>query len=81
MRRFEILVSRKPGSGTGAGTKRLVLGRFGSMVATVVWALLAVGLTTAALILGYLVAGLLLAVLFLVVLVAMVRGAFRALPR
>lgn len=79
MRRFEIVVSRKPGSGTGA--RRLVLGRFGSMVATVLSALLAIGLTTAALILGYLVAGLLLAVLFLAVLIAMVRGAFRALPR
>jgi hypothetical protein len=80
--RFEIVLSRKPASGAEApAERRVVLGRFGSAVATILLALVGIGLVTAALALGYLFIGLLLAAMFVGIVLAIVRGAFRSIRR
>lgn len=80
--RFDIIVSGEAeGASAAGGKRRRALGRFGSLLATVLSALLAIGLVTTALVVGYLIAGLVLAVLFLVLLLAMARTAFLALRR
>jgi hypothetical protein len=82
MHRFEIVLFRKTASDAGADTgRRRVLGPVGSMVATIVSAILLIAFVIAALILGYLVAGLLLAALFFAFLLALVRRAFGPLRR
>jgi len=82
VRRLDIVVFRSSGSGTGPRLgHRVRLGRFGSIIATLVATPLAIGLVAAALVLGYFIAGLLLAVFALAILLAMVRSALRALRR
>jgi hypothetical protein len=74
MRRFEIRVRR------GAGRDhQAVLGRFGSLVATVVLAALAIMLLALALVFGYLVLGLLLGAVLIALAVAVVRGLWAGL--
>ena len=77
MRRLEILI-RKTGQ---EQERRVVLGRFGSMVITVLLMLVAIAVIAAALVFGYLVMGLVLAVLLVAIVVATIRGAFLNIRR
>ncbi len=80
--RFSIVVSGHPAPRAGApGERRFVRGRFGSLVAAAVLALVAAGVVVLALVLGYLIAGLIFAAILVFAVVSMVRGAFGALRR
>ena len=76
MRRLEIRIRRRQGP-----EDRVVLSRLGSIVATVILALLAIVLLVLALVFGYLVLGFVLAALLIAVVVAVVRGAWFSLRR
>lgn len=77
MRRVEIVVFRRGGPDSGAGTKRPVLGRFGAFVVRLGLALLAVAVIGTTLLLGYLALGLVLGVLLLGVVIGVVRSILR----
>jgi hypothetical protein len=77
MRRLEITV-RKPGE---HGERQVVLGRFASMLVTVVLAAAIIATFIVAVVFGYLAIGLLLVALLIAIMVAVVRGAFRSLRR
>ena len=69
---------RKPGQG---GVQTVVLGRFGSMVVTLLVLLVVISMVTAAIVFGYLVMGMVLAALLIAFVVALIRGASQSLRR
>jgi len=77
MRRLEIII-RKPGQDR---ERPVVLGRFSSMVITVLLMLAAIALVTTVVVFGYLAIGLAFAALLIVIVVALIRGAFQSLRR
>lgn len=76
MSRFEIQITRRDGA-----RRRVVLGRFASVIATIVVTLLAIAALIVGLAFGYLVIGIVLAVLLAGVVVAIVRGAWTSVWR
>jgi hypothetical protein len=76
MRRFQIMISAKR-LGEAPGERRLVLGRFGTMLAAVLLTLLAAVVIAVALVLGYIVAGLIVVVFLVVLLAALIRGVYK----
>ena len=77
MRRLEITI-RKPGQD---GARQVVLGRFGSMLVTVLLMVAAIAVVVVAVVFGYLAIGLLLVALLIAFVVAFVRGAFHRFRR
>ncbi len=76
MRRLEIQIRLRRGP-----EHRILLSRFGSVVATIAVSVLAIAVLVLALVFGYLVIGLALAVLLIALGVAIVRGAWFSLRR
>ena len=77
MRQLKIVI-RKPGQNQ---ERPVVLGRFGSMVITVLLVLAAIVLVTTVIFLGYLAIGLVFAALLIALAVALIRGAFQSFRR
>ena len=77
MRRLEITI-RKPGED---GERQVVLGRFASILVTLLLAVAAIATVIVAMIFGYLALGLLLVVLLIAIMAAVVRGAFHSFRR
>lgn len=77
MHRLKIFI-RKSGQ---ARERPIVLGRFGSMVITLLVLLVVVAMVAAAIVFGYLVIGLVFTALLIAVLVALIWGAFQSLRR
>jgi hypothetical protein len=77
MRRLEITL-RKPGQD---GARQVVLGRFGSMLVTVLLTMVAIATVVVAIVFGYLAFGLLLVALLIAIVVAVLRGAFHSFRR
>lgn len=76
-RRLEISI-RRPGQD---GARQVVLGRFGSMLVTIVLMVAAIAMVVVAIVFGYLALGLLLVALLIALVVALVRGAFHSFRR
>lgn len=76
MRRLEIQIRRRDGQ-----QRRVVLDRFWSVVATLVFAVVAIAILAVALALGYLVIGIVLVVALIAVVAAVLRGAWRSVRR
>ena len=76
MRRLEIQIrrAREP-------ERKIVLGRFASLVATIVLAVVVIAVLAVALTLGYVVIGILLVALLIALVVAVLRGAWSSLRR
>ena len=77
MRRLEITI-RKPGQD---GERQVVLGRFASMLVTILLMVAAIATIVVAIVFGYLAIGLLLVALLIAIVVALVRGAFHSVRR
>jgi len=77
MRQIKIVI-RKPGQNQESP---VVLGRFGSMVITVLLVPAAIALVAAVIFFGYLAIGLLFAALLIAFVVALVRGSFQSFRR
>lgn len=77
MARFEIVIADKGSS----GTRRIVLGKFGAMLATVLMALVAVAVVVLAVVLGYVIAGALIAIVLVAIMLSLIRGIVRSLRR
>jgi len=71
MSRLEIQIRQRDGS-----QRRVVLGKFGWVIATIVLTLLAIAALIVGLVFGYLVIGIVLAALLVAVVIAIIRGAW-----
>jgi Flp pilus assembly protein TadB len=76
MRRLEIQIRRPRGP-----ERRIVFGRFASLVATVVLAVVVIAVLVVALALGYVVIGIALVALLIAVIVAVLRGTWSSIRR
>lgn len=74
MAQFKIII-RKPGKNQ---ERPVVLGRFASMVITVLLMLVVIALVTTAMIFGYMVMGMVLAAFVIALAIAAIRGAFQS---
>jgi ABC-type transport system involved in multi-copper enzyme maturation permease subunit len=75
MRRSEIVIRR------GERERRIVLGRFASLLATIVLAALAIVVLVLAVVFGYIALGIGLAVALIAVVIAVLRGAWSSMRR
>ena len=76
MRRLEIQIRRASGP-----KRQIVLGRFASLVATIVLAAIVIAVLVVALALGYVVIGIALVALLIALIVAVLRGTWSSLRR
>jgi hypothetical protein len=77
MHRLKIYI-RKPGQG---GEQTVVLGRFGSMVISLLVLLVVIAMVATAIVFGYLIMGMVFAALLIAIVLALIRGAFQSFRR